>query len=112
MNTENAKQELLRQTAKISWAELQRYFAAGKVIYVEASLDLIDVGVALIQDDKAAFNTWTNNQLIYPVNDEQAQVWSANAATLWASVVSPWVLVQPLKTQEQEHLKAQDQKIH
>ncbi len=102
MNTENAKQEMLRQTAKISWAELQRYFAAGKVIYVEASLDLIDVGIALIQDNKTAFSEWTENQLIYPVNDKQAQAWSAEAATLWASVVSPWVLVQPLKSQEQE----------
>lgn len=97
MNTESARQELLSQTAKISWEELQRYFAAGSVIYVEPGLDLIDVGIALIQDNKNAFSEWTNNQRVYPASDEQAQSWIEKPTTLWASVVSPWVLVQPLK---------------
>ena len=97
MNTESAKQELLSQTAKIGWEELQRYFAAGSVIYVDPSLDLIDVGIALIQDNKSAFNEWTSNKRVYPVSDEQAQAWIEKPTTLWASVVSPWVLVQAIK---------------
>ena len=97
MNTESAKQELLSQTAKISWIELQRYFAAGSVIYIEPELDLIDVGIALIQDNKSAFDEWTSNRRVYPVSDEQAQSWIQKPTTLWASVVSPWVLVQPIK---------------
>lgn len=99
MNIESAKQELLSQTAKIQWDELQRYFAAGKVIFVRGNLDLIDVGVALIQDNTQAFNDWVAKKDVHPVNDEQAQTWSENNTTLWASVVSPWVLVQALKSE-------------
>ena len=31
------------------------------------------------------------------VSDEQAQTWAVSGASLWASVVSPFVLVQPEK---------------
>lgn len=101
VNTESAKQELLSQTAKISWEELQRYFAAGSVIYVEPELDLIDVGIALIQDNKIAFSAWTNAKRVYPATDEQAQSWIEKPTILWASVVTPWVLVQPLKKENE-----------
>jgi hypothetical protein len=97
MNRESAKQELLSQTAKISWEELQRFFAAGKLIYVTQSLDLIEVGTELIMDNKAQFSTWTKANAIHPVNDEQAQLWAQKNPTLWATTVSPWVLIQETK---------------
>ncbi|HEY7773663.1 MAG TPA: DUF2288 domain-containing protein [Marinagarivorans sp.] len=94
MDSESARTELVSQTAKISWEELQRYFAAGKLIYVTGNLDLIDVGTELIQDNKAQFTEWTSANAIFPVTDAQAQEWAAHNPTLWACVVSPWVLVQ------------------
>ncbi|BCD98393.1 DUF2288 domain-containing protein [Marinagarivorans cellulosilyticus] len=99
MDKASAKQELLSQTAKISWEELQRFFAAGKLIYVSQPLDLIEVGAELIQDNKAQFLEWTQSQAIHPVNDEQAQLWSKSNPTLWAAAVSPWVLIQELKAE-------------
>ena len=100
MDNSQAQQELLAQTAKINWSELERFFAAGKLIYVAEQLDLISVGCALINDDKAQFELWTTEQLVHPVTDQQAQTWAADNPTLWACVVSPWVLVQNLKAQD------------
>ena len=94
MNTEEAIHELRSQTAKISWQELERFFAAGKLVYVDESLDMITVGTALIQDRKAEFQQWTEQGLVHPVNDKQATSWAQHNPTLWACVVSPWVLVQ------------------
>ena len=97
MDNASAKQELLSQTAKISWEELQRFFAAGKLIYVTRPLDLIEVGTELIQDNKAQFTHWTESNAIHPVSDEQAQAWAQENPVLWAVAVSPWVLVQEIE---------------
>ena len=82
------------ETAKIPWAELQRFFAAGKVMRIESGLDLVDVAYALEQDDVEQVNTWTSNGQLAPVSDAQAREWVSTDALLWAVVVKPWVLVQ------------------
>lgn len=82
------------ETAKIPWAELQRYFAAGKVMHVSAEIDLVDVAYALQQDDVERVRKWTDANQLGPVLDAQAHDWINNESSLWAVVVKPWVLVQ------------------
>jgi hypothetical protein len=88
--------KIFSETAKIPWLELQRFFAAGKVILVAAELDLVDVAYAFQLDDIEQVKTWTENQQVSPVNDDQAKHWVASDALLWAVVVKPWVLVQTI----------------
>jgi len=38
---------IIGETAKIPWLELQRFFAAGKVMWIAADLDLVDVACLL-----------------------------------------------------------------
>ena len=85
---------IIGETAKIPWLELQRFFAAGKVIWIAAELDLVDVACALQQDDLQQVETWTEAQQLAPVSDEQARSWVDADALLWSVVVKPWVLVQ------------------
>ena len=82
------------ETARIPWLELQRFFAAGKVMRVSAGLDLVDVAYAMQQDDVEQVQLWTEAQQLGPVADEQALEWVNNESSLWAVVVKPWVLVQ------------------
>ncbi len=82
------------ETAKIPWMELQRYFAAGKVMRMSAELDLVDVAYALQQDDVEQVHEWTVANQLGPVSDDQARDWVSNEALLWAVVIKPWVLVQ------------------
>lgn len=87
-----------RETARIPWSELVRHFAQGNVVFVSAELDLIDVAVRISHDDKASIASWMAAGLVAKATDLQAQTWTAADASLWTSVVHPFVLVQPDKT--------------
>lgn len=82
------------ETAKIPWLELQRYFAAGKVMQVSAELDLVDVAYAIEQDDIEQVQQWTVAHQLRPVSDNQARDWVSSEPSLWAVVIKPWILVQ------------------
>jgi hypothetical protein len=86
-----------RETARLPWTELLKHFAAGNVVWVANSLDLVDVAVRVSHDDKANISLWMNAGLLSKVNDEQAQAWLETNAELWAVVVSPFILVQQEK---------------
>ena len=99
MTNDSADIELVRaklnsETAKIHWKELQKFFAAGKVLYVEPELDLIDVAFALHRDNAELVQQWLITSSIYAVSDTQAKDWLRADSTLWTTVVKPWVLVQ------------------
>lgn len=92
-------EELLRgklnsETAKIRWSELQRFFAAGQILFIEADLDLIDVAFAFSQDNTEQVKRWLQQELVSPVTDAQAREWFNQDSLLWSIVVKPWVLVQ------------------
>ncbi|MGH8853866.1 MAG: DUF2288 domain-containing protein [Telluria sp.] len=87
-----------RETGRLKWSELDRHFASGSVIFVSEELDLVDVALRVAHDDKHSIVKWMAAGTVARVTDLQAQTWAAADATLWASVVSPFVLVQPVKT--------------
>jgi hypothetical protein len=97
------KAEILAETSKIPWAELQRFFAAGKAIFVSADLDLIDVALQISNDNSAVVSHWMHNGKVAPVSDDQARYWFNSDASVWAVVVKPWVLVQDIKEGQNEH---------
>lgn len=86
-----------RETARIPWSELERHFAHGVVVYVSEELDLVEVALRVAHDDKTSISRWMSEGKLAKVSDLQAQTWQAADAQLWASVVSPFVLVQPEK---------------
>ncbi len=90
-------QELNQGTAKIAWSEMQIFFARGSAIFVDEELDLIDTAAELSLDNKAALKNWMRQGQVAPVNDEQAKLWLERDTVVWAVVVAPWVLVQPVK---------------
>ncbi len=91
---QTTKTELNRETAKIPWTELERFFASGNAIFVAPSLDLIDVALACRTDDAKSIQSWMDGELVYAVKDEQAQSWLDKDSSVWAVVVAPWVLIQ------------------
>lgn len=86
-----------RETARMPWTELLKHFAAGNVVWVANSLDLVDVAVRISHDDKDNISQWMNAGLLGRVSDDQAQGWLEANAELWAVVVSPFILVQQEK---------------
>lgn len=86
--------KLNRETAKISWTELQRFYASGAVIAVASGIDLIQVAKLISEDNAQAVEQWLEERKIYRVDDSQAAKWLEDDLVMWAVVVAPWVLVQ------------------
>jgi hypothetical protein len=84
-----------RETARVNWSELERHFAHGALIYVSRELDLVEVALRVAHDDREHLARWMADGKVAKVSDAQALEWLAADARLWASVVSPFVLVQP-----------------
>lgn len=82
------------QTARISWPEIERFFARGRVLKTSPELDLIEVAVALAEDDTEKFGHWTKTGQVQHLNNATAKQWVKNDADLWAVVIAPWVIAQ------------------
>lgn len=90
---------ILGQTSKIAWRELARFFAGGKVLLVDNSLNLVEVAAAVSSDNTQAVSQWVAVNQLAAVSDEQALDWQQKDEHLWAVVTAPWVLVQLIKKQ-------------
>jgi hypothetical protein len=85
------------ETARIAWKELQRFFASGAAIYVSDGLDLVEVAFQFSEDNKLQVERWLVQGQVARVSDSQARAWFEADVEMWAVVVSPYVLVQPLR---------------
>lgn len=87
--------KLLTETARVSWPEIERLFAVGRVVQVGSKLDLVEVGNAFAKDDTMQLREWMQMGQAGLLDDDNAMRWSRDSALeLWAVVVRPWVLVQ------------------
>ncbi|WP_119343278.1 DUF2288 domain-containing protein [Facilibium subflavum] len=96
MNKSELTTKINYETAKVHWHELQRFFAAGKVLFVDKKLDLVEAATHIAHDNMPKVTQWLNDNLILPVSDTQAKKWYKNNTVLWANIVKPWILVQKL----------------
>lgn len=90
------RHQINAETAKIAWRELQRFFAAGTVLYVAPDLDLVEVALTLARDDSERFSDLTNRGKVQKVSDAQAKEWVEANALMWCVVIKPWILAQPI----------------
>jgi len=95
--------KLLGETAKISWQELQPFFARGALLWVDAKADLVAVAEALATDDKASVSAWLSNGQLAKVEAALAEDLLARDPDLWAVVVAPWVVIQEREEKPQLH---------
>jgi hypothetical protein len=95
--------ELVGQTAKIEWGELERFFAKGQVVRVDAGVDLVDVAMALVRDRTGPVRDWQAAGRIDVLENDTARRWAAGGVTLWAVVTPPWVLVQEAEGAPSSH---------
>jgi hypothetical protein len=89
-----AREKVNLETSKISWKELQRFFASGSAVFVASSLDLVDVAYQFSIDNKNLVSQWMQNNQVALISDQQAINWAESDAKVWAVVVKPWILVQ------------------
>ena len=93
---ESSRADINTETAKIAWKELQLFFAQGYALAVSPQLDLVDAAYQVSQDNKQQVEIWMEAGQFGPVSDAQALEWLEANVLMWAVVVRPWVLVQPV----------------
>jgi hypothetical protein len=86
--------KLLGETAAITWAELQPFFARGALLWVTPGMDLIEVATAVAEDNGSQVGQWLQSAAISKVEAALAEDLLARDPQLWAVVVAPWVLIQ------------------
>ncbi len=86
--------ELLDES-ELDW--LKPHLQKDVVVIVHEGLDLVDVGVAIAQDDTMAVDRWIGEQLITKPNNDHLAKWHLNPRQKFrAIIVQPYVLVQEL----------------
>ncbi|MFB8829269.1 DUF2288 domain-containing protein [Azotobacter sp. CWF10] len=86
--------KLLGETARITWEELQPFFARGALLWVAGEVDLVAVALAVAEDDQASVAAWLTGGQLAKLEEARAEDLLARDPELWAVVVAPWVLVQ------------------
>ena len=93
---QDLRARLNAQTARIPWSELAAHFARGTTIHVATDLDLVEVACQFAEDRAADISVLMSDQRVAAVNEALAAEWFAKDQQVWAVVVAPWVLVQPV----------------
>lgn len=86
--------KILTETATIPWTDLQTLYAKGVLIWVSASLDLVEVASDFAEDNTSKIEHWLTSGEVQKMTDDKAREWSDSQPEVWASVIAPWVLVQ------------------
>ncbi len=93
------RDELKETVDEAEWDWLMPHEERGAVIVVAEGLDLVEVGVAIANDNVTSVQHWIGECLIYKPSDEQKAIWNQNQKKRFnALIVQPYVLVQE-KTQ-------------
>lgn len=83
-----------RETAKIPWSELQKFFAQGRALQVTEGQDLVQIAKWMAQDNAEELEPLMLSGKFGQVNDKTAVQWLDDDQLVWAVVSAPWVLVQ------------------
>ncbi|MGB3206798.1 MAG: DUF2288 domain-containing protein [Crinalium sp.] len=89
--------ELAEAVDQAEWDWLKPHVQREVVVVVSKGLDLIDVGVAIANDNVTSIQHWIGEQLIAKPSVEQMAVWNSDRTKRFhALIVQPYVLVQEI----------------
>lgn len=78
------------------WSWLSDLAKKGKVILLAEHLDLVQVGLALAEDDISQVQAWLADCLIYQPTVAQITTWDQTSPKFQSLIVQPFVLAKQL----------------
>jgi hypothetical protein len=91
------KTQLQEQLAEMEWHFLIPHAQRDSLIVVNENLDLIDVGLAIANDNTQLVNHWISEQLITKPSTNQLSNWNEDQNKKFKTIiVQPFVLISPL----------------
>lgn len=92
---QDLRTELAAMVDEAEWEWLIPHVQRDAVVIVDPNLDLVDVGLAIADDNVTAVQRWISEQLIQKPTPDQLTDWSNDRAHRFnALIVQPYVLVQ------------------
>ncbi|MBE9169819.1 DUF2288 family protein [Pleurocapsales cyanobacterium LEGE 06147] len=89
------KAQLSEQLASVEWNLLIPHAQREAVIVVNEQLDLLDVAVAIAEDDSASVQAWIDRQLIHKPSFQNLSIWNNQPNKQFMTlIVQPFVIVQ------------------
>ena len=89
------KSELTESLDEAEWSWLIPHVDREVVIVVAPQLNLVDVGLAIVNDNSTSVQQWIAEGLIYKPSEQQKSDWNAHQDKRFqALIVRPYVLVQ------------------
>jgi hypothetical protein len=90
------RSELEKSIDSATWEWLTPHHEHDALIWVDASIDLVDVGMAIAQDQTQSVQHWIAEQVIAKPSEDQKRRWSESDSDLQFSalIVRPYVLIQ------------------
>ncbi|ANI53024.1 hypothetical protein PDR5_12940 [Pseudomonas sp. DR 5-09] len=73
---------------------MERFYAQGALLWVDASLDLIAVAEAVASDQGEKVAAWLAEDKVAKLSETRALDIFERDPEMWAVVVRPWILVQ------------------
>ena len=90
------RQQLAQELAQVAWRDLLPHAQRDVVIVVTEGLDLLEVGVAIAQDETQPVQRWISEALIYKPSSGQLSAWNQQPSqTFNVLIVQPFVLIRP-----------------
>jgi hypothetical protein len=87
--------ELAESLDEAEWNWLAPHAQRDSVILVDTTLDLLDVGVAIANDDVTSVQHWIDEAMIGKPSPAQLSEWNLNQTQRFtALIIQPYVLVQ------------------
>lgn len=91
------RDELQESIDQAEWDWLMPHAERDAVIIVASGLDLVEVGMAIANDQVASVQRWIDDRLIYKPSIEQKAVWDQDQTKRFtALIVQPYVLIQEM----------------
>lgn len=99
--TKDIKTALAESLEPANWEFLKPHAQRDALILVSPSLDLVEVGSAIAQDETESVQQWIQQEQLQKPSADQLSLWNVQPnKTFNALIVQPYVLVQELPTSE------------
>ena len=91
------KTELAKNLDEAEWEWLIPHVKRDSVLVVANELNLVDVGVAIANDNLTSVQHWISEQLLQKPSETQLSDWNSNLQKRFNTlIVQPYVLIQEL----------------
>lgn len=94
---QDLRAELVESLDEAEWNWLIPHAQRDAVIVVTEQLNIVDVGIALANDNVASVQSWIDEELIHKPSVSQLSDWNSDRTKRFNSlIVQPFVLIQEL----------------